>query len=106
MFDRCSLIMRTILIAVAAMMSMSPALAAPNANEQACILKVADTLPKIAGMNIGKSRTTPMPLPAGWPGSGPPLRVEIDWSAAGQTATWAYLCAVSLNGVIVQRLAQ
>ncbi len=80
---------------------ISSALAA-SPNEQACVLKAADTLPKIVGMKIGKSRTSPAgaPAPAGW------LRVEVDWSAAGQNATWAYLCAVDGAGnARVQRLA-
>jgi hypothetical protein len=72
-----------------------------------CILKAADTLPKIAGMKIGNTRTTEMPTPAGWQGAGPPLRVELDFVAAGQSATWAYLCAVTATGqAIVQRLAE
>lgn len=78
------------------------AFAAP-ANEQACVLKAADTLPKIAGMKIGKSHASPAeaPAPAGW------LRVEVDWSAAGQNATWVYLCAVDGAGnAKVQRLAK
>ncbi|MEY9239158.1 hypothetical protein ABIF68_006778 [Bradyrhizobium japonicum] len=93
------------LLATMSLLSMSPALAA-GSNEQACVLKAADTLPKIAGMKIGKSRTTTMQAPNNWPGSGPPLRVDIEWTAAGQAATWAYLCAVDGAGnARVQRLA-
>lgn len=96
--------MRTIktLIAALCAMQISTAIAA-SPSEQVCILKAADTLPKIVGMKIGKSRTSPAgaPAPAGW------LRVEVDWSAAGQNATWTYLCAVDGAGnARVQRLAQ
>lgn len=76
---------------------------AASPGEQACVLKAADTLPKIVGMKIGKGRTSPAgaPAPAGW------LHVDIDWEAAGQRATWAYLCAVDGAGnARVQRLAQ
>jgi hypothetical protein len=85
---------------------VTPATAA-TPNEQACILKAAETLPKIQGLKIGKSRATAMPTPAGWAGSGPPIRVEVDFTAAGQATTWVYLCAVTAQGgAIVQRLAQ
>jgi hypothetical protein len=75
---------------------------AASPSEQACVLKAADTLPKIQGMKIGKGKASPAaaPAPAGF------LRVDIDWEAAGQRATWAYLCAVDASGnARVQRLA-
>jgi hypothetical protein len=79
--------------------------AAATPNETACILKAAETLPKIAGMQIGKSRATLLPAPQGWQW-GPPIKVEVDWTAAGQAATWAYLCTVGDSGnAVVQRLA-
>jgi hypothetical protein len=92
-----------IMVVAACFVVHIPAALGANPNEQACVLKAADTLPKIAGMKIGKSRTSPAegPAVAQW------LRVEIDWSAAGQNATWTYLCAVDGSGAArVQRLAQ
>ena len=94
--------MRTIIAALCFVVGIPTSIAA-GSNDQACILKAADTLPKIQGMKIGKGRTraAEAPAPAGW------LRVEVDWSAAGQNATWAYLCAVDGAGnARVQRLAQ
>lgn len=92
--------MRTATLLIATLLTM-PALAAePDAT---CVLKAADALPKVAGMKIGKSRTSPAegPAIAQW------RRVEIDWQAAGQRATWTYLCAVDPAGnARVQRLAQ
>jgi hypothetical protein len=92
--------MRTVIAALCFVVGIPASLAAPG--EQACVLKAADTLPKIVGMKIGKSKTSPAgaPAPAGW------LRVDIDWEAVGQKATWAYLCAVDGAGnARVQRLA-
>lgn len=96
--------MRAILTA-SILVATTPALAA-SPNESACIIKAADTLPKIAGMKIGKSRTIPQPAPANWPSPNSPIRVEIEWSAAGQSRKWFYLCAVNAGGTaLVQRLA-
>lgn len=82
-----------------------PAFAA-SPNESACIIKAADTLPKIAGMKIGRSKTIPQPAPPNWASRIPPIRVEIEWNAAGQAQTWFYLCAVNAHGTaLVQRLA-
>jgi hypothetical protein len=93
---------RTALALLVTALCCAPCVLAANSNEQACILKAADTLPKIQGMKIGKGRTSPAPgAPAGW------LRVEMDWESAGQKATWAYLCATDGTGnARVQRLAQ
>lgn len=94
------LTMRTIAVLVVAICCAPAHAATPS--EQACVLKAADTLPKIQGMKIGNGRTSPAgaPAPAGW------LRVEMDWESAGQKATWTYLCAVDAAGnARVQRLA-
>lgn len=99
--------MRHAAILIAAALSASTPAQSATPNEQACILKAAETPPRVAGMKIGKSRTKPLETPAGWQGSGPPIRVEVDWTAAGQAATWVYLCAVGEGGgAIVQRLTQ
>jgi hypothetical protein len=93
--------------AAAALVLLLPLTAqAATSNETACILKAAETLPKIAGMQIGKSRVQEMPSPAGWQW-GPPIKVEVDWTAAGVASTWAYLCTVGDSGnAVVQRLSE
>lgn len=96
--------MRAILTA-SILIIATPALAA-SPNDSACIIKAADALPKIAGMKIGKSTVTQQPAPPNWPSPNPPIRVEIEWTAAGQSQRWFYLCAVNVNGTaLVQRLA-
>lgn len=53
-----------------------------------------------------KRKTTDQPAPPNWPSPHPPIRVEIDWSAAGQSQKWFYLYAVNASGTaLVQRLA-
>jgi hypothetical protein len=92
-------------VLIASLLIVLPALAA-TPNESACIIKAADTLPNIAGMKIGKRKTTDQPAPPNWPSSSPPIRVEIDWSAAGQSQKWFYLHAVNASGTaLMQRLA-
>jgi hypothetical protein len=77
--------MRAILTA-SILIVAAPALAA-SPNESACIIKAGDTLPKIAGMKIGKSTTTQQPAPPNWPSPHPPIRVEIEWTAANANGT-------------------
>jgi hypothetical protein len=74
---------------------------------RACILKAADTLPIIAGMKIGKSRTTAIPRPANWASAADPIQVDIDFTAAGQRGSWRYACSILPGGsAIVQRVAK
>jgi hypothetical protein len=57
-------------------------------------------------MKIAKSRTTKVQPHANWPARlSIPLKVEVDWTAAGQSATSVYLCAVDEAGSVwLQRL--
>jgi hypothetical protein len=82
----------------------APAETFPEAR-RACILKAAEMLPRIPGLVIQQSRTQEMTRPARWTGSSPPIRVEVDIIAAGQSGTYAYLCGDSPAGAVVQRLA-
>jgi hypothetical protein len=82
----------------------APAETFPEAR-RACTLKAAETLPRIPGLAIKATRTKEMPRPARWDGP-PPIRVEVDIMAAGQTETYAYLCGDSSAGAVVQRLAR
>lgn len=110
--------MRT-LLAATLVLAASPALAASVAPEhqrgksvapdqaRACVLKVADTLPKIAGMKIGKSRTAYVAATADWASPIPPITVDINFTAAGQKGSWRFLCAVTATGTaLVQRLVK
>jgi hypothetical protein len=88
--------MRTILILIAALLTSSAHAATPA--EQACVLKAADTLPKIQGMKIGKGRaSTAEGAPPGF------LRVDIDWEAAASarrgsiSALWMAMATLGCN---------
>ncbi len=95
-----------VLMTLAAVTPVSANDVAPE-HARACILKAADTLPKIAGMKIGKSRTAPIPRPAGWASAVDPIQVDIDFTAAGQRDSWRYACSILPGGsAIVQRVAK
>lgn len=74
---------------------------------RACALKAAEALPKIAGLDIKTTRTRTIELSPTqkWNEPVPPIRVELDIAAAGQSATYAYFCGYSSVGAIIQRLA-
>jgi hypothetical protein len=74
-------------------------------SRRACTLKAAERLPKIPGLVIKQTRTKVLPTPANWKEETPPIRVEVDITAAGQSGTYAYLCGDSRVGTIVQPLA-
>jgi hypothetical protein len=65
---------------------------AQDANSKACILKSAEMLPHIAGLEIKSSRASPVEGNAGW------LRVDLDVVAAGQAETYSYACALGSTG--------
>lgn len=97
--------MKTAMILLATALIAGQAKADPVAS--ACVIKAAETLPKIAGMKIGKSATEAVAAPPGWSLPSPPTRVVISWEAAGQAQRWAYLCAVDSSGnARVQRLKE
>lgn len=73
--------------------------------KRACTLKAAEALPKISGLSIKTTRSTELPPPRDWKDPMPPFRVELDIAAAGQSATYAYLCLYSSVGAVIQRLA-
>jgi hypothetical protein len=104
----CDTAMRSLFLSVVALLTVATAFAAPSASEQLCLAKAADALPRIAGMKIGMSRVTRIQPYANWPATlSTPMKVEIEWSAPGQRATWAYLCAVDEGGQPrLQRLVQ
>lgn len=71
--------------------------------EKPCILAAAEHLPRIPGIEIKASRTEPVP-----PAMAAPLKaalfsalVHIDTRAAGQDATFNFVCAIGKNTPIV-----
>lgn len=80
---------------------------AESIQEKSCIFGAAQKLPVIAGMTITASRLKDTPsenLPKQVRGARPPQMVEIDVTAAGQEATYSFLCFESARVMLVTPL--
>ena len=82
-----------------------------NANSRAeaskdCILKATESLPRISGLVIKKTRTRPVPaeILATWKGQTRPIIVDVDIVATGVEETYSYLCAVTKGSAYVRRV--
>lgn len=64
------------------------------ADMKSCTLAAAENLPRIAGLII-KSSKTRTPPPANIPGARNAMLVDIAVSAAGQSVTYTFLCALT-----------
>lgn len=73
-------------------------------NAKACTLKAAEVLPKISGLEIKGTRTSIRPMPQNWSTPVPPILVDVDIVAAGQSETYSYLCATGPAGTVVTRV--
>lgn len=86
---------------------MTPATAATEQiNPKICILLAAEKLPFIPGLAAIASR--PIPLPVNMPKTDPTMAlqfVEIDVKAAGQDATYTFMCSTAPGKpILVQRM--
>jgi hypothetical protein len=85
--------MRTMALAILLIATTLPACADDvPAGGKACILKSAELLPRIPGLEIKGSKAMLVPSNAGW------IRIDLNFVAAGQTETQSYLCAVGSSG--------
>lgn len=78
--------------------------AVEDPNAKACTLKAAEVLPKIPGLEIKGTRTSIRPIPQNWATPVPPILVDVDIVAAGQSETYSYLCATGPAGTVVTRV--
>lgn len=69
--------------------------------EKACILSAAERLPRIPGIEIKASRATDIPAALKTDPAVFSTVVEIDAHAAGQSATYNFLCSRNARGVSV-----
>jgi hypothetical protein len=73
---------------------------------KACVIKATQSLPKIAGLTVKKTRTRPAPpeMLATWQGQSRPIIVDVDIVAAGAEETYSYLCALTKGSAYVRRV--
>jgi hypothetical protein len=73
---------------------------------KACISKVAEALPRIAGLVVKASRTRPVSpaVLATWKGQTRPIMVDVDVTTPGaELETYSYMCVITQGSAFVQR---
>ena len=75
-------------------------------DNKACISKATETLPRISGLVIKKTRTRPVPsgILATWQGQTRPIIVDVDTIAAGAEETYSYMCVLTKGSAYVRRV--
>ena len=75
-------------------------------DNRACILKATEALPHIAGLEVRKTRTRPVPVDimATWRGQTRPIMVDVDVVAAGAAETYSYICVLTNKTAFVRRV--
>ena len=75
-------------------------------DNKACILKATEALPHIAGLEVRKTRTRPVPaeIMATWRGQTRPVMVDVDIVAAGAAETYSYICVLTNKTAFVRRV--
>jgi hypothetical protein len=93
-------------IAIAALAMLLATADCRAEDNKSCILKATQTLPRIAGLVIKKTRTRPVPpaILATWQGQTRPIIVDLDIIAAGAEETYSYMCAVTRGSAYVRRV--
>jgi hypothetical protein len=93
-----------IAIAVSAMLLATASGRAED--NRACISKATETLPRISGLVVKKTRTRPVPpaILATWQGQTRPIIVDLDIVAAGAAETYSYMCVLTKGAAYVRRV--
>jgi hypothetical protein len=75
-------------------------------DNRACVLKATEALPHIAGLEVKKTRTRPVPaeIMATWRGQSRPIMVDVDIVAAGAAETYSYICVLTNKTAFVRRV--
>jgi hypothetical protein len=75
-------------------------------DNRACILKATEALPHIAGLEVRKTRTRPVPaeIMATWRGQTRPIMVDVDIVTAGAAETYSYICVLTNKTAFVRRV--
>jgi hypothetical protein len=93
-------------IAVAASVTLLAGASSRAEDNKACILKATETLPRISGLAIKKTRTRPVPaaILSTWQGKTRPLIVDVDIVVAGTEETYSYMCVMTKGSAYVRRV--
>jgi hypothetical protein len=93
-------------IAVAASALLLATASGRAEDNRACISKATETLPRISGLVVKKTRTRPVPpaILATWQGQTRPIIVDLDIVAAGAAETYSYMCVLTKGAAYVRRV--
>src|SRR5450631_2014667 len=93
-------------MAIAAAVTLLAIASGRAADNRACILKATETLPRISGLVIKKTRTRPVPaaILTTWQGQTRPIVVDVDIVAAGAEETYSYMCVLTKGSAYVRRV--
>ena len=75
-------------------------------DNKACISKATETLPRISGLVIKKTRTRPVPaaILATWQGQTRPIIVDVDTVVGDEQRTYSYMCVLTKGAAQVRRV--
>ena len=93
-------------IAIAASLTLLATASSRADNSKACILKATETLPRISGLVVKKTRARPGPsaILTTWQGKTRPVIVDVDTVAAGAEETYSYMCVMTKGSAYVRRV--
>ena len=95
-----------ITLALASLLVLVATASSQAEDNRACILKATQALPHIAGLEVRKTRTRPVPaeIMATWRGQTRPIMVDVDIVAAGAAETYSYICVLTNKTAFVRRV--
>ena len=95
-----------ITLALASLLVLVATASSQAEDNRACILKATQALPHIAGLEVRKTRTRPVPaeIMATWRGQTRPIMVDLDVVAAGAVETYSYICVLTNKAAFVRRV--
>lgn len=93
-------------IAIAISVTLLATASSRGEDNKACISKATETLPRISGLVIKKTRTRPVPpaILATWQGQNRPIIVDVDTVVRDEQQTYSYMCVLTKGTAHVRRV--
>ena len=91
-------------IAIAVSVTLLATASSRAEDNKACISKATETLPRISGLVIKKTRTRPVPaaILATWQGQTRPIIVDVDTVVGNEQQTYSYTCVLTKGATYVR----
>ena len=93
-------------IAIAVSVTLLATASSRAEDNKACISKATETLPRISGLVIKKTRTRPVPaaILATWQGQARPIIVDVDTVVRDEQQIYSYMCVLMKGAAYVRRV--